>query len=77
MIAENSKSIVIGLADGAGGNRALGIDPKIFSRSLLSNCVEIIKNEELLPHQLAKMACKSIHILEAKNIEGKLLILIN
>jgi len=50
MIAENSKSIVIGLADGAGGNRALGIDPKIFSRSLLSNCVEIIKNEELLPH---------------------------
>lgn len=28
MIAENSRCIVIGLADGAGGNRSIGIDPQ-------------------------------------------------
>lgn len=70
MIAENSKAIVIGLADGAGGNRSIGIDPQKFSRSLLGYCVEIVKNEEIYPNQMAKLACKSIQILEAKNIDG-------
>jgi hypothetical protein len=60
-----------GLADGAGGNRALGIDPQKFSRSLLDYCAELTKTEEIHPHQLAKLTCKSIHILEAKNIEGQ------
>ncbi|CAF1023739.1 unnamed protein product, partial [Brachionus calyciflorus] len=70
MIAENSNCIVIGLADGAGGNRNIGIDPKIFSRSLLGYSVEILKNENILPNQMAKLACKSIHILESKHIDG-------
>ena len=65
------------MADGAGGNRAIGIDPQKFSRSLLDYSAELVKLEEILPHQLPKFACKSIHILESKNIEGKLLILIN
>ena len=59
------------MADGAGGNRSIGIDPQIFSRSLLCNCVEIIKKGEILPNQMAKLACKSIQILEAQNIDGK------
>ena len=70
MIAENSRSIVIGLADGAGGNRSIGIDPQKFSRSLLGYCVEIVKNEDIHPSQMAKLACKSIQILEAQNIDG-------
>lgn len=70
MIAENSKCIVIGLADGAGGNRNIGIDPKKFSRSLLGYCVEIVKNNEVQPHQVAKLAAKSVHCLENRNIAG-------
>lgn len=70
MIAENSRCIVIGLADGAGGNRSIGIDPQVFSRSLLGYCVEVIKNEEILPNQMAKLACKSIQVLEEQNIDG-------
>jgi hypothetical protein len=62
------------LADGAGGNRSIGIDPKIFSRSLLGYCVEIIKSEDILPNQMAKLACKSLKILETKNIQGLILI---
>jgi hypothetical protein len=71
MIAENSKCIVIGLADGAGGNREIGIDPKKFSRALLGFCVEIIKNEEVLPHQVSRLATKAIQYLENRNIVGK------
>lgn len=70
MIAENSRCIVIGLADGAGGNRNIGIDPQKFSRSLLGYCVEIIKSESIMPTQMAKLACKSIHILESQQIDG-------
>jgi len=70
MVAENSKCIVIGLADGAGGNRLIGIDPQRFSRTLLANCVDLIKREEILPHEMAKLATKSVHLLEKHNIEG-------
>jgi len=70
MIAENSKCVVIGLADGAGGNRSIGIDPQRFSRSLLAHCVEILKKEEVLPNEMAKLACNSIHMLERNNVEG-------
>jgi hypothetical protein len=70
MIAENSKCIVIGLADGAGGNRDIGIDPKKFSRALLGFCVEIIKNEEVLPHQVPRLATKAVQYLEKVNIVG-------
>lgn len=51
---------------------ALESTPKKFSRSLLGYCVEIIKNEEVMPNQMARLACKSIQILEAKNIDGTL-----
>ncbi len=61
---------VKGLADGAGGNRSIGIDPQKFSRSLLGYCVEIIKKEDVIHNQMAKLACKSIQILESKNIQG-------
>ena len=70
MIAENTDSIVIGLADGAGGNRSKGIDPRRFSRSLLGYCVHYVKKNEVKSNEMAKLACKSIQILEAKNIEG-------
>ncbi len=60
----------LGLADGAGGNRLIGIDPQRFSRTLLSNCVEIIKKEEILPNEMSKLACKSVHLLEKNNIDG-------
>lgn len=70
MIAENTDSIVIGLADGAGGNRSIGIDPRRFSRSLLGYCVHYVKKDEVKSNEMAKLACKSIQILEAKNIEG-------
>lgn len=70
MIAENSNCIVIGLADGAGGNRNIGIDPQVFSRSLLSYSVDILKSEDIQPNQMAKLACKSIHELESKHIDG-------
>jgi hypothetical protein len=62
----------LGLADGAGGNRSIGIDPQKFSRSLLGYCVEIIKNEDVAHNQMAKLACRSIQILESKNIQGKI-----
>lgn len=70
MIAENSNCIVIGLADGAGGNRNIGIDPKIFSRSLMGYSVDVLKNEDIHSHQMAKLACKSIQILESQHIDG-------
>lgn len=70
MLTENSSCVVIGLADGAGGNRSIGIDPKIFSRSLLSNCADLIKKEQVLFNEMPKLACKSVHVLERNNIEG-------
>ena len=60
----------LGLADGAGGNRLIGIDPQRFSRTLLANCVDLIKREEILPHEMPKLATKSVHLLEKHNVEG-------
>lgn len=62
--------IIVGLADGAGGNRSIGIDPKKFSRTLLANCIDMIKNEEIKSNEEVKMACKSVHLLEKHNVEG-------
>jgi hypothetical protein len=60
----------LGLCDGAGGNRSIGIDPKIFSNSLLANCVDIVKKNEVQPHQVAKLAMLGVHCLEKKNVVG-------
>jgi hypothetical protein len=72
MIAENNKCIVIGLADGAGGNRSIGIDPQKFSRALMAYCVEIVKSEDIGSANLTRLACKSVQTLETKNIEGSI-----
>lgn len=70
MLLNNSNFKLIGLADGAGGNREIGIDPKKFSRCLLGFCVETIKNEEVLPHQVSRLATRAIQQLESRNIIG-------
>ena len=70
VVTSNKGSIMIGLADGAGGNRKNGIDPKIFSQKLLDYCVENVKNETIKSNEITKLACKAIHLMERRNVIG-------
>ena len=60
-----------GLADGAGGNRSLGINPADFSRAILASCREILHQTNLKPNQLPRLILAAMQQVEANRIRGK------
>lgn len=63
--------VVLGLADGAGGNRSLGINPADFSRAILASCREILRRSKVQSHQLASVILSAMHQVEASRIRGE------
>ncbi|CAF0926070.1 unnamed protein product [Didymodactylos carnosus] len=70
MILENRDFCFVGLADGAGGNRSLGINPADFSRALLSSCRNILKQNPVYPSQLPKLIMSAMREVETSKVRG-------
>jgi len=70
MVIENSDFCFVGLADGAGGNRSLGINPADFSRAILASCRQILRRSKVQSHQLASVILSAMHHVEASRIRG-------
>lgn len=60
----------LGLADGAGGNRSLGINPADFSRAILASCRTILAQNSTQPDQLPRLILSAIQKVEASRIRG-------
>ncbi|XP_052801004.1 protein phosphatase PTC7 homolog [Mya arenaria] len=54
-IARNAHTDVIGLADGVGGWRNYGIDPSLFSSSLMRACERLVKSGQFKPQHPANL----------------------
>uniref|UniRef100_A0A914X569 Protein phosphatase n=1 Tax=Plectus sambesii TaxID=2011161 RepID=A0A914X569_9BILA len=73
-IARHKTADVVGIADGVGGWRQHGIDPSIFSRSLMracSNLVDAGKFEPDKPALLLAAAYRQLYLNRMKSIERK------
>lgn len=62
------------MADGAGGNRSLGINPADFSRAILAACRNTLVQNSLQPDQLPRLILSAIQQVEASRVRGRLLI---
>jgi hypothetical protein len=62
----------LGLADGAGGNRSLGINPADFSRAILAACRNILRQNYIQPNQLPRLILSAMQQVEASRIRGML-----
>lgn len=62
----------LGLADGAGGNRSLGINPADFSRAILATCRNILRQNYIQPNQLPRLILSAMQQVEASRIRGML-----
>ena len=61
----------LGLADGAGGNRSLGINPADFSRAILAGCRSVLHQNHIQPNQLPRLILSAMKQVEASRIRGK------
>jgi serine/threonine protein phosphatase PrpC len=59
-----------GLADGAGGNRSLGINPADFSRAILACCRNILRQDNIQPNQLPRLILSAMQQVESSRIRG-------
>jgi hypothetical protein len=60
------------LADGAGGNRSLGINPADFSRAILASCRKILHQANIQPNQLPRLILSAMQQVEASRIRGRI-----
>ena len=58
------------MADGAGGNRSLGINPADFSRAILATCRNILRQSNTQPNQLPRLILTAMQQVEASRIRG-------
>lgn len=60
-----------GLADGAGGNRSLGLNPADFSQAVLAACRNILYGNNLHSDRLSRLVLSAMKQVEASAIRGK------
>ena len=60
----------LGLADGAGGNRALGLDPADFSNGILSACRKVIEEKSSKAHQLPEITLAALEKVKSSTTRG-------
>lgn len=70
MFVNNRDYCFVGLADGAGGNRSLGINPADFSQAILASCRNILSQNTTQPNQLPRLILLAIKQVEASRIRG-------
>jgi serine/threonine protein phosphatase PrpC len=59
------------LADGAGGNRSLGINPADFPQAILAACRNILRQNNLQSHPLPELIKSAMQQVETSPIRGK------
>ena len=58
------------MADGAGGNRSLGINPADFSRAILAACRNILYQNNFQSYQIPQLIISAMQQVEASDIRG-------
>lgn len=59
------------MADGARGNRSLGINPADFSRAVLAACRNIIYEKHLQSNKLSQLITSALQQVQTNKIRGK------
>jgi hypothetical protein len=59
------------LADGAGGNRSLGINPADFSKAIIATCRNILRQSNIQSNQLPRLILTAMQQVEASRVRGK------
>ncbi|CAF1190055.1 unnamed protein product [Adineta steineri] len=70
MFVDTRNSCFVGLADGAGGNRSLGINPADFSQAVLSACRNLLRKHTVHSKQLPALLLAAMDHVEASAIRG-------
>ena len=65
------RCLLPGLADGASGNRLLGINPANFPRAILAACEDIFQQNLLPSNRLSQLVTSVIEQVQNKQIRGK------
>ncbi|KAI3381470.1 hypothetical protein SNEBB_003964 [Seison nebaliae] len=67
---QTNSHLFIALADGAGGNRQFGINPKSFSNALVKELQNTIEKNDIAPDNLTKIVHRALHAVEKQGICG-------
>ena len=59
------------MADGAGGNRSLGINPADFSKAIIATCRNILRQSNIQSNQLPRLILTAMQQVEASRVRGK------
>ena len=65
-----SSTTDLALADGAGGNRALGLNPADFSHGLLAACRTAIEEKDPKSHQLPEIVLDALNKVKGTDVRG-------
>jgi hypothetical protein len=69
--SEDLVLVYTGLADGAGGNRSLGINPADFSQAILSACRNTFHQNTFQSNQLSRLITSAVQQVQSSKIQGK------
>lgn len=70
-LVKHNNADVIGVADGVGGWRSYGIDPSVFSRTLMTQCERMVKEGHFKPQEPKEILKNSYE--ELKEIKSPIL----
>ncbi|UJR26772.1 hypothetical protein I4U23_008086 [Adineta vaga] len=70
MFVDNRSFCFVGLADGAGGNRSLGLNPADFSQAVLDACRNLLQKNHFHPKQLPQLILSAMEQVEARKVRG-------
>lgn len=59
-----------GLADGAGGNRSLGLNPADFSQAVLATCRNLLHSNHFHGKQFPRLILSAMEQVEARKVRG-------
>jgi len=65
-----SDLIYMGVADGVGSWREYGVDPRLFSHSLMAECRNILKKSEGMPPSTTELLQQAYDRVKANNVIG-------
>ncbi len=59
------------MADGASGNRLLGINPADFSQAILAACQHIFHQNHLSSNQLSQLMTSALQKVQIDEVKGR------
>lgn len=64
----------LGISDGVSGNKMYGLDPRLFSSSLMRNCSNLADTEKYSSTQLERLLCDAYNCVQNEKCYGMLIL---